>query len=28
VRELIAQDERDDLRAEKLARLRALADVG
>ena len=28
VRELIAQDERDDLRAEKLAQLRALADVG
>jgi len=28
VRGLIAQDERDDLRAEKLAQLRALADVG
>ena len=28
VRELLAQDERDDLRAEKLAELRALADVG
>ncbi len=28
VRELIAQDEPDDLRAEKLAQLRALADVG
>jgi DNA-binding response OmpR family regulator len=28
VRELLAQDERDDLRAEKLVTLRALADVG
>ena len=28
VRGLIAQEERDDLRAEKLARLRELADVG
>jgi DNA-binding response OmpR family regulator len=28
VRELVAQDERDGLRAEKLAMLRSLADVG